>query len=231
MTIGFVAAGPVAIKNNALTITPTFGVATKAGDALVAIVTINQNETPTTTSAGWAKWAGTATTTPRCYFFVKLNCAATETAPTFKFATTGGAQAALAEFSGVFLLTAEDKTGAQTSSSVTSRTVTASGADSFYNDLAVAGVRLNNSTGAFTTTFSRTPTTWTKLATSGATSTKGHIYWAYKIETAGGQSADTVKISWTGSAVKCASSIITLKAASVFRPVATIQALNRGATF
>lgn len=138
-----------AIEAAAASISPAFGVATSAGNCLIATVTARGTNIITTTEPGWVE--AVTTSAAHASIWYKPNCAAGETAPTFTSAVSSEMRAQLSEWHDIQLATPLDKTGSVVD--VTSPTVvTAASADTQAGNLVITCYHwLISTTGAVTT--------------------------------------------------------------------------------
>lgn len=211
MAIALVKAGTIK-GSGTTTVTPAFGQATTAGDLLIATVSSSKVTVLTCTTPGWTQKASIYKGNCSTSVWYKENCAATETPPTFKSATSATLRAQLSEWSGAATSTVPDKTG-HGSATVSPVTSACTAPDSAPTNLCIVATHWY-SAASTTGTFSSTPTTFQGLGTDGSTSSKHHVHGAYRVYTAGGVTADSDKLSFTGSVTAVGWAIASFKAAS-----------------
>lgn len=145
----------------ATSVSPTFAVATTAGNLLTAQVTSDIGE-PTTGQAGWVKAGSTGGGGLWTAIWFKPNCGNNEVAPTFTAAGGSAAMLAiLAEWTNVVTVSPLDQTGGQ---STTTPVLALSGSaiDSGFGDLVLVATRwglMGAGAPTFTDTLNNNPTT------------------------------------------------------------------------
>src|ERR1035438_2956344 len=182
-------------------VTPTFGQATTAGNLLICRLTGVQsggNCTATISGTGWtlAVHGVAGLNAPTTYIWYRMNCGASETAPTVT--CTGGTtwSAELSEWSGAATTSALDKTGTGTANF----TAACSGNDTNASDLAVAVMCIYGSgTPVFTDSWSPSGGSVVDVQSlAGGTSQNFH-FTGYLLSGNGGSAADTDTATTSGS--------------------------------
>lgn len=216
-------------------ITPAFGRTTVAGSLLVACVGGNSSGVSTTPPTGWTYLNSSSF----AVMFMKANCVAGETAPTFS-ASSGVTSmwAQLTEWTGCATSPADQQcTGGGLGSSTTSNTAP----DTNASDLAVyfeMVICTKSATCTISTTWT-SPTGGTVVNLGNTGSTKATVFFhsvALLIAGNGGVSADSVSNTYTpstGTATNNGNLLQSFLPVVPFnaRPVVVSQAVNRAAVY
>jgi len=183
-------------------ITPAFGQATTAGNLLIARVTDNVGGIAiATTSTGWTQAVQAQSGANDAAVFYKMNCGASETAPTFTATGATVMFADLTEWSGAATSAALDQSG--TGGGAANPTAGCTANDTNTADLAVGCAMFTNSkTATYTVSNTWTPASGTATATQNTGATKQlncFMGSAYLLNGHGGAAHDTVTFTVTPS--------------------------------
>ncbi len=138
-----VQSGSLSNASSGASVTPSFAVSTTAGNLLIAHLGCNGSGPPVTAASGWVITLGGGSGNWHCVAY-KLNCSASETAPTFSCPGTSDMWAYLEEWSGVATSSALDQT-ATSSAGSPSWTATFGSLDTVGGELLVSSAYWNGS--------------------------------------------------------------------------------------
>lgn len=238
MTAALVKAGTIASVSTT-SITPAFGQATTAGNFLFGICGSNGAGSLTTSSSGWNILNPLFLSNSGTMFFYKMNCGASETAPTFTDTGATLMSACLAEFSGLATSSASDAfTNFPQRQNVASIGPDTTSVHGTTGGLAVAGAFINGSKSQTITDTSSWGSSGTNasLCTNASTKQATHLIASYQLTSSTGTISASYTLGWapsTGLISACGLIASFLPPAATARSTSIVisQAVNRASNF